>query len=387
MGPNTTAMPQYFDLAGHKVMPTRCEDQARDLFHRKVTLIMLQVETVSVVDLTEGRRGEFVLDHAHLHLLDKIQSWCDEDMSDDHPEVTRTQQPDGTWSLMADRVIQLILKVLDLLPHTSMIQMGDEGMALSTGILAAEPPVMILVTTATDGVPTVAVQADPGKPQSDSNLLREERGPKTMPVEAQGQDKQTPAEEEVQQTGEDAMEEEPVKKAKKPKRKATKKKTAKAAKRVWKLSSSEESREAPSPEPVASGSGAATGKAAPATGETAAVKGSLKPRSPLPFHDEELEEAPAEMPDLETEQEAAAAQQRSQPTPEVQWEEVSAQQEKDNLDKLHEIWRLANHAHATAWQDNQIFTVIPEEGMSVDWRPARRCWQRTWSPSAKRWAS
>ncbi len=50
--------PQYFDLAGHKVMPTRCKDQAQDLFHRKVTPIMLQVETVSVVDLPEGRRNE-----------------------------------------------------------------------------------------------------------------------------------------------------------------------------------------------------------------------------------------------------------------------------------------------------------------------------------------
>ncbi len=61
--------PQYFDLAGHKVTPTRREDRARDLFHGRVTPIMLQVETFSAMDLPEGRRREFVLDHAHLHLL------------------------------------------------------------------------------------------------------------------------------------------------------------------------------------------------------------------------------------------------------------------------------------------------------------------------------
>ncbi len=96
-------MPQYFDLSGQKVTPTRREDQARDLFHGKVTPIMLQVETVGMVDLPEGCHGEFVLDHAHLHLLDRIQAWCDEDVSDDHPEVTRMEQPDRTWSFMADK--------------------------------------------------------------------------------------------------------------------------------------------------------------------------------------------------------------------------------------------------------------------------------------------
>ncbi len=227
---------------------------------------------------------------------------------------------------MADGVVQLILKALGLPPHTSMIQMGDEGAALSTGVLPVEPPMTILVTTATDGVPTVMVQANPGEPQSDSNLSREERGPEAT----QGQDKQTLAKKEVQQTGGDAMEEEPVKKAKKRKKEAAKKKIAKAAKRARKLSSSEESREVPSPEPVASGSGAAMSKVA--LEETVAGKGPSKPRSPLLFHDEGLEEAPVEMPDLETEQEAAAAQQRSQLTPEVQREEVSAQQEKDTLD-------------------------------------------------------
>ncbi len=221
------SMPQYFDLSGQKVMPTRHEDWARDLFHGpKVTPIMLQVETVSAVNLPEGCRGKFVLDHTHLHLLDRIQSWCDEDVSNDHPEVTRMQQPDGTWSFMADGVVQLILQALGLLPHTSMIQMGDESTALSVGVLPVEPPVTILVTTAMDGVPTVVVQANPGEPWSDSNLSREERGPEVTqeqdeqtsakgPEATQGQDEQTPAKKEVWQTGGDTMEEEPVKKAKK----------------------------------------------------------------------------------------------------------------------------------------------------------------------------
>ncbi len=162
--------PQYFDLAGHKVMPTRREDRAWDLFHGKVTPIMLQVETVSAVDLPEGHRNEFVLDQAHLHLLDRIQSWCDEDVSDTHLEVTRTQQPDGTWSFMVDGVVQLILGALDLPPHTSMIQMGDEGAALSAGVLPAEPLVTVAVTTAADGAPTLTVQVSSEEPRSDSHL-------------------------------------------------------------------------------------------------------------------------------------------------------------------------------------------------------------------------
>ncbi len=133
---------------------------------------MLQVETVSTVDLPEGRCGKFVLDHAHLHLLDRIQAWCDEDVTDDHPEVTRMEQLDGTWSFMADGVVQLILQALGLPPHTSMIQMGDEGAALSVGILPAAPLVTISVTTATDGAPTVTVQMDAGELPSDSNLSR-----------------------------------------------------------------------------------------------------------------------------------------------------------------------------------------------------------------------
>ncbi len=208
-------MPQYFDLSGQKVTPTRHKDRARDLFHRKVTTIMLQVEMISVVDLPEGCHGEFVLDHAHLHLLDKIQHWCDKDISEDHPEVTRTEQPDGTWSFMADGVVQLILRALGLPPHTSMIQMGDEGAALSAGVLLAEPPVTIAVTTAADGAPTVMVQVVPEEPQSNSHLSRGERGPRTV------------QEEQV------SPEEEPVKKMRKRKKETSKKKKAvKTAKKV-----------------------------------------------------------------------------------------------------------------------------------------------------------
>ncbi len=158
-------------------------------------------------------------------------------MSDDHPEVTWMKQPVRTWSFMADGMVQLILKVLDLPPHTSMIQVGDEGMVLSVGVLPAEPPVMVSVTASTDGVPTVMVQAETGELWSDSNLLREERGPEAIPAEAQG--KETLAEKETLQAGEDVtqveeqLEEEPVKKkAKKQKKEPVKKKTAKAAKKA-----------------------------------------------------------------------------------------------------------------------------------------------------------
>ncbi len=66
-----------------------------------------------------------------------------------------------------------------------------------------------------------------------------------------------------------------------------------------------------------------------------------RPRSPLPFHKEGLADVPAEMPDLETEQEAAKAREKSQPAPGMQREEVPmqqdeelAQQEQERLDKL-----------------------------------------------------
>ncbi len=68
-------------------------------------------------------------------------------------------------------MVQLILGALDLPPHTSMIQMGDEGVALSTGVLPVEPLVTVVVTTAVDGAPTLTVQATPEEPQSDSHLL------------------------------------------------------------------------------------------------------------------------------------------------------------------------------------------------------------------------
>ncbi len=356
--------PQYFDLSGQKVMPTRCEDRARDLFHGKVTPIMLQVETVSAVDLPEGCHGEFVLDHAHLHLLDRIQSWCDDDVSDDHPEVTRTEQPDGTWSFMADGVVHLILRALGLLPHTSMIQMGDEGAALSADVLLAEPPVTIAVTTATDGAPTVTVQVVPEESRSNSHLSRGERRPGT----AQKQDEQVSPEEELVKK----PAEEPVKKTQKRKKETSKKKAAKAAKKAWKLSSSEDGKATPSP--VASGSGEAMGEAAPE--QVIAEEDPPRPRSPLPFHDKGLEDAPAEMPDLETEQEASAAQEKSRPTPGVKQEEVptqqegeSVQQENKRLEQLHEIQRLATLAQAMARQNHQVFTVVSDEDLSVDWRP------------------
>ena len=264
-------MPQYFDLAGHKVMPTRHEDRAWDLFHGKVTPIMLQVKTVSAVDLPEGRQSEFVLDHAHLHLLDRIQSWCDKDVSDTHLEVTRMKQLDGTWSFMADGVVQLILGALDLPPHTSMIQMGDEGAALSAGVLPVEPPVTVAVTTVADGAPTLTVQVTLEEPRSDSHLLGGERGSETV----QGQE---PAKE---------TSEEPAKKTRKCK-KETKKKASKAAKKARKLSSSEDGETTPSP--VASGSGIATGEMVP---EQEAAD-PPRPKSPLPFHEEGPADVPAE---------------------------------------------------------------------------------------------
>ncbi len=102
--------------------------------------------------------------------------------------------------------------------------------------------------------------------------------------------------------------EEPVKKTRKRKKETSKKKkAAKTAKKVWKLSSSEDGEA--TPPPVASGSHEAMGGVAPE--RTAAEKDPPRPQSPLPFHDEGLEDAPAEMPDLDTEQEAAAAQEKS----------------------------------------------------------------------------
>ncbi len=45
------------------------------------------------------------------------------------------------------------------------------------------------------------------------------------------------------------------------------------------------------------------------------------------------------------------------------------QQERETLEQLHEIRRLATLTQATAWQNNQTFTVVLEENVSMDWRP------------------
>ncbi len=146
----------------------------------------------------------------------------------------------------------------------------------------------------------------------------------------------------------------------------------KTAKKVQKLSSSEESGTMPSSDPVASGSGIAMSGVVP---EETTAEEPPRLKSPLPFHDKGMEEAPAEMPDLETEQEATAAREKSQPTPEAwgeevsaQQEEVSAQQEREVLEQLYEIWRLANLAQVTARQNDQTFMVALEENVAVDWR-------------------
>ncbi len=129
----------------------------------------------------------------------------------------------------------------------------------------------------------------------------------------------------------------------------------------------------PSPDPVASGSGIAMSRAAL---EEMTAEEPPRPKSPLLFHDEGMEEAPAEMPDLETKQEATAALEKSQLTPEAWWEEVSAQQEeasaqqeREVLEQLYEIRRLATLTQAMAQQNNQTFTVALEENISMDWRP------------------
>ncbi len=94
--------------------------------------------------------------------------------------------------------------------------------------------------------------------------------------------------------------EEPAKKTRK-RKKETKKKALKAAQKARKLSSSEDGDTTPSPE--TSGSGIVMGGMAP---EQEAADPS-RPKSPLPFHEEGPADVPAEMPELETEQEAAEA--------------------------------------------------------------------------------
>ncbi len=131
-------------------------------------------------------------------------------------------------------------------------------------------------------------------------------------------------------------------------KKETKKKASKAAKKARKLSSSEDGETTPSPE--VSGSGIAMGRTAPE--QEAADPSRLK--SPLPFHEEGPADIPAEMPELETEQEAAEAQGKSQPAPGMRQEEVPMQQdeelvrqEQERLDKLHEIRTAATLAQAS----------------------------------------
>ncbi len=105
--------------------------------------------------------------------------------------------------------------------------------------------------------------------------------------------------EEQQEEQPEEQPEEPAKKTRKRKRGATKKKAMKTAKKARKLSSSEEGDGMPSP--VVSASGAATGGMAPETADQPGAK------SPLPFHEEGSVDTPVEMPELETEQEAAEA--------------------------------------------------------------------------------
>ncbi len=44
-------------------------------------------------------------------------------------------------------------------------------------------------------------------------------------------------------------------------------------------------------------------------------------------------------------------------------------EKREVLEQLYEIRRLATLAQATAWQNDQTFTVALEEDVSVDWRP------------------
>ncbi len=109
---------------------------------------------------------------------------------------------------------------------------------------------------------------------------------------AQKQDEQvSPEEEPVKEPEEEPVkkpEEEPVKKTWKRKKESSKKKKAvKTAKRARKLSSLEDGGTTPSPDPVASGSEAASE-------QTAAEEDPSRPKSPLPFHDEGLEDAPGD---------------------------------------------------------------------------------------------
>ncbi len=53
----------------------------------------------------------------------------------------------------------------------------------------------------------------------------------------------------------------------------------------------------------------------------------------------------------------------------MQQAEDVAQQEKERLEQLHEIWRLATLHQAMVQQNHQTFMVASDENVSVDWRP------------------
>ena len=157
-----------------------------------------------------------------------------------------------------------------------------------------------------------------------------------------------------------------MKKARKWKKEPTKKKATKTAKKARKLSSSEDGDAVPSP--TASGSGVAAGKAVPE------VADQTEPRSPLPIHEEGPADIPEEMPELETEQEAAEARAKSHPAPQreevpMQQDDELVQQEQERLNRMHDIRQAATLSLAAAQLDGQVFSVPTDEDVPVDWRP------------------
>ncbi len=157
-----------------------------------------------------------------------------------------------------------------------------------------------------------------------------------------------------------------MKKARKQKKEPTKKKATKTVKKAWKLSSSEDGDTVLSP--TASGSGVAVGKVVPEVADQS------EPRSPLPFHEEGPADVPEEMPELETEQEAAEARAKSHPAPQreevpMQQDDELVQQEQERLNRMHDIRQAATLSLAAAWLDGQVFSVPTDEDVPVDWRP------------------
>ncbi len=152
------------------------------------------------------------------------------------------------------------------------------------------------------------------------------------------------------------------------KKEPAKEKATKTAKKARKLSSSEDGDAVPSP--TASESGVGADKAA-LEQEVADQAG---PRSPLPLHEEGSVDVPEEMPELETEQEAAEAQAKSCPAPQrkevpMQQDAELAQQEQERLGRMHNIRQAATVSLAAARLDGQVFSVPTDEDVSVDWRP------------------